>query len=190
MSIVTRAVALAKANPALAIAGVGVGGVLLLPLIRPKPAEEPPPPAVYGAGYGAALTTGSSLDAQDLGTQLNESTNVLLGQQSAILRELQANRQPLPATPPPPAPAPKPADTPPTSSGSSGLSAAYKYALALFQAGHGPNPGSFATWSSRLSGQRTPYQDVRRNAYNYAQAQYAAGKAPNPGSFATWASKL
>jgi hypothetical protein len=97
---------------------------------------------------------------------------------------------PPPATTPPPSTTQPPPASAPLSTFTQLRRDAYNYAQALYAARLGPNPGSYTTWASRLTGERSVMGDVLRNSYIYAQEQYAAGKAPNPGSYATYTSKL
>jgi hypothetical protein len=115
------------------------------------------------------------------------------------LRDVNAVKQPPattntptspPPTSPPPTTTPPPTASAPLSTFTQLRRDAYNYAQALYAAKLGPNPGSYTTWTSRLSGERSVMGDVLRNSYIYAQAQYAAGKAPNPGSYATYTGGL
>jgi hypothetical protein len=138
VNIVGAVVGFARRNPALAIAGVGVGGAVVLPLVlgrqKQDAAAEASAPAAatgYAGGYGGgalgSLGGGVGLEADRLATQQNESTNLLLGELGSI-RGLLGDRgtvQPVPvpldpmppgalpappAAPSSPAPAPAPSD--------------------------------------------------------------------------------
>lgn len=107
MSVLDRIVALAKANPAAAIAGTGVAGVLILPAIMrsrtPAPSEDPEQAQQevgpnYGPGYGAGLIGPSStLESDALASQINEGNNFLLGQLGQLREQIALTRSPAPA---------------------------------------------------------------------------------------------
>lgn len=129
MSIFGTVLAFARRNPALAIAGVGVGGAVVLPLVLGRQKQDAAAEAATGAagptgapgysgGYGAGVLGslgGGSLDADRLATQGNESTNMLLGELGQLRGLLQDSRgtvqpvgvplPPIPAAPAPAAPA-------------------------------------------------------------------------------------
>lgn len=100
MSAIERAIGLVKQNPALAIAGAGVGGVLLIGAVRGRQAEDAaaaeaePELAQYGPGYGATLTGGAptGLESDALATQINEGNNTLLGQIGELRDQIAAVR--------------------------------------------------------------------------------------------------
>jgi hypothetical protein len=128
VNIFGAVVGFARRNPALAIAGVGVGGAVVLPLVlgrQKQDAAETPAAAAAGGGYSGSygggalggLGGGVGLEADRLATQQNESTNLLLGELGALrglLQEPSYQAQPIgvPLPPAPGAPLPAPAPAP------------------------------------------------------------------------------
>jgi len=89
-----RILAAARANPALAIAGVGLAGVLVIPAIRREPDAAPAPedPDTYGPGYGSGLMAGgAALESDGLGSQINEGNNFLAGQVNELRNLIAGN---------------------------------------------------------------------------------------------------